>query len=101
MKREPSCLRASDLPEFSKQLASLNRVTGQVEGIKRMIEEQRHCPEILSQLRAVRAAVNTIEANILAAHIDSCVTLAMNSGDEAGKAKKLGELKELYRRFNV
>ena len=100
MRREPKGCRVAVHPECSKQLPSLNRVAGQLEGVKRMIEEQRYCPEILAQLRAVRAAVNTIEADILATHIDSCVALAMESGEGAEKAGKLVELKELYRRFN-
>ncbi|MDX2059723.1 MAG: metal-sensitive transcriptional regulator [Gemmatimonadales bacterium] len=100
MTREPKGRRVTAHPEHSKQLPSLNRVAGQIEGVKRMIEERRCCPEILTQLRAVRAAVNTIEADILATHIDSCVARAMESGDGAEKAGKLVELKELYRRFN-
>lgn len=100
MRREPKGCRVAVHPECIKQLPSLNRVAGQLEGVKRMIEEQRYCPEILAQLRAVRAAANTIEDDILATHIDSCVALAMESGDGAEKAGKLVELKELYRRFN-
>ncbi len=65
-----------------------------------MIEGRRYCPEILTQLRALRAAVNAIEANILGTHLDSCVSAAFNSGDGEEKARKIAELKVLYRRFN-
>lgn len=94
------CCQEVEHPDYSRQIPGLNRVAGQVEGIKRMIEGRRYCPDILAQLRALRAAVNRIEANILETHIDSCVTAAFNAGDAEEKAKKIAELKELYRRFN-
>jgi DNA-binding FrmR family transcriptional regulator len=87
-------------PDHSKELSRLNRVSGQIEGVKRMIGEREYCPDILTQLRAIRAAVNSLEANILETHIDSCVTDALNAGSEKEKVRKIAELKELYRRFN-
>ncbi len=65
-----------------------------------MISARKYCPDILTQLRAVRAAVNSLEANILETHLDSCVTGAFNAGNTKQKTKKIAELKELYRRFN-
>ena len=94
------CCKEAEHPDYSKQIPGLNRVGGQIEGIKRMIEGRRYCPDILTQLRALRAAVNTIEANILETHIDSCVTAALSAADPKEKAKKISELKEIYRRFN-
>jgi DNA-binding FrmR family transcriptional regulator len=69
-------------PDHSKELSRLNRVSGQIEGVKRMIGEREYCPDILET------------------HLDSCVTDALNAGSEKEKAHKIAELKELYRRFN-
>lgn len=87
-------------PDYSKEFSRLNRVSGQIEGVRKMIAERRYCPEILTQLRAVRAAVNSIEASILETHLDSCVAAAFDSGNQAEKKQKIHELKEMYRRFN-
>lgn len=95
-----NCCEDPQHPDYSNQIPSLNRVGGQIEGVKRMIEGRRYCPEILTQLRALRAAINTIEANILETHLDSCVTSAFNEGNRQQRAKKIAELKDLYRRFN-
>ena len=52
-------------PSHIENIPRLNRIAGQIEGIKKMIEDGRYCPEIISQLRAVRAAVKAVESNIL------------------------------------
>ena len=65
-----------------------------------MIEEGRYCPEILTQLRAVRAAIRGVEANILEAHLQSCVTGAMLDGDESEKLARIAELKDLFKRYD-
>lgn len=98
--KKTSCCDEKQHPNHNKEISRLNRVSGQIEGIKRMINEREYCPDILTQLRAVRAAVNSLEANILETHLDSCVTSAFNANNEKEKAKKISELKELYRRFN-
>jgi len=87
-------------PCHTSEVKKLNRVTGQVEGIKRMIEDGRYCPDILTQLRAVRAAIKSIELNILENHMQSCVTDAMKSGNEETANEKIAELKDIIKRFN-
>lgn len=82
------------------ELGKLNRIAGQIEGIKRMIEKDRHCPDLLTQLRAARAAIRRVEADILETHLKSCVADAMASGNEKETARKLEELKELFKRFD-
>ncbi len=86
--------------DHTKELPRLNRVSGQIEGVKKMIEKRMYCPDILTQLRAVRSAINSIEASILESHLDACVTDAFKSKDKDKTAQKMHELKELYRRFN-
>jgi DNA-binding FrmR family transcriptional regulator len=84
-------------PNHSKELGRLNRVAGQLEGAKKMIQEQRYCPEILAVLRAVRAAVKAVEINILKAHLKSCVANSLTSEEE--KNKKIAEMAELLGSF--
>ncbi len=97
---DTNCCHTAQHPDHSKECARLNRVAGQIEGIKKMIEERRYCPDILTQLRAVRSAVNAIEANILESHFNACVSGVFAAGNEAEQQQKIAELKELYRRFN-
>ena len=85
-------------PAHPKELGRLNRVIGQVEGVKRMIEEGRYCPDILTQLRAVNAAVRSVEAAILESHLESCVRETFQSRKPAEIRKKIDELTRLYKR---
>ena len=93
VKKKTDCCHEAQHPDYGKEVPRLNRVSGQIDGVKRMIAERQYCPNILTQLRAVRAAVNSIEANILETHLDACVTDAFNSSDEKAKHKKMAELK--------
>lgn len=82
------------------ELPKLNRVAGQIEGIKKMIGDGRYCPDILTQLRAARAAIRRIESDILESHLQSCVADTLANGNEAETKEKIAELKELFRRFD-
>lgn len=88
-------------PSHTNELGRLNRIAGQIEGIKRMIEEHRHCPDILTQLKAVRSAIRTVEANILETHLNSCVAESLESGDKNAAREKIDEIKDLFKRFNT
>jgi CsoR family transcriptional regulator, copper-sensing transcriptional repressor len=90
-----------DHPCHHGELKKLNRISGQIEGIKKMIEEHRYCPDILTQLRAVRSALRAIEANVLETHLQSCVADAMLAGNEKENKKKIEELKDLFKRFDT
>lgn len=87
-------------PCHQSELPKLNRVAGQIDGIKRMIEESRYCPDILTQLRAARAALKRVEADILETHLQSCVADAIVSGDKENVDQKVEEVKDLFRRFD-
>ena len=87
-------------PDHAKQTANLNRAVGQIEGVKRMIDERRYCPEILTQLCAARSAIKSVEANILEAHLGGCVDVAFKSKDETLQNKQIQELKEIFKRFS-
>ncbi len=86
-------------PDHAAEMVKLNRISGQIEGIKRMIEDDRHCPEILAQLRAVRAALRTVESNVLEKHLQLCVTEAILHGDDDEKNARITEIKELFKRY--
>lgn len=76
----------------------LNRVEGQVRGIGRMVEDDRYCIDILTQLQAVRAALAKVETELLRDHLDHCIEGAIISGDKDEQRKKSEELIELLRR---
>lgn len=76
----------------------LNRISGQVNGIARMIEEDRYCIDILHQLQAVRSALAKVESQVLKDHAACCVAEAIASGDAAEQKQKFEELVELMER---
>ena len=82
------------------EIARLNRVAGQIEGVRKMIEAGRYCPDILTQLRAARAALRTIEASVLEAHLGHCVQDVMQKGQGAAAAEKIAELVSLFKRYD-
>lgn len=84
-------------PCHKKEIPRLNRIIGQLEGAKKMIEAHRYCPDILIQLRAIRSAVRAVEGNILKAHLQSCVAQSFLS--EQDSQQKIEELKQLFDRF--
>ncbi|MGD8378080.1 MAG: metal-sensitive transcriptional regulator [Gammaproteobacteria bacterium] len=81
------------------QTARLKRIQGQVSGLIRMVEEERYCVDILTQIRAVRAALRKVEEQILREHVEHCVgdALRANEGDEA--RRKVDELFDVLNRF--
>jgi CsoR family transcriptional regulator, copper-sensing transcriptional repressor len=81
-----------------KLLNRLGRVDGQVRGIARMVEEDRYCIDVLTQLQAVRAALAGIEAEMLKNHLHHCVEGAIVSGNAAEQRRKARELIELLGR---
>ncbi len=95
-----NCCDMMQFPDHSNLLPNVNRVAGQIEGVKKMIADRRYCPDILQQLKSAKSAINSIESAMLEAHMDACVMDAFNSQNEKVKAKKIAELKVLYRRFN-
>ena len=78
-----------------KLLNRLKRIEGQVRGIARMVEEERYCIDVMTQLRAVRAALSRVESELLKSHLDHCIESAIVSGDQTEQRKKAAELIEL------
>ncbi len=79
----------------SARLKSLNRIEGQVRGIARMIDEDRYCIDIVTQISAARAALRRLEEDVLQEHIAHCVEKAITSGNAADQRKVMTELMEL------
>lgn len=81
------------------QLKRLARVRGQIDGIGRMIEEERYCVDILVQLRAVHAALRKVEEQVLRGHVDHCVAGALKAPDPAEGQEKIDELFKVLSRY--
>jgi len=78
----------------------LHRIEGQVRGIERMIEEDRYCVDVLTQIGAVATALESLAFRILDDHVEHCVTGALASGDPDAAAEKSRELLEAVHRFS-
>ena len=79
-------------------LARLARVEGQVRGVARMVDEDRYCIDIVTQVAAVRAALRRVEEEILRDHVAHCVEHAIASGNKADQRKKIEELMDVVSR---
>ena len=87
------------LPQKSELLKRLARIEGQVLGIARMIDEERYCIDILTQLAAVDAALEAVGLKVLDEHVKHCVTRALTSGDPKEAEVKTTELLEAVQRL--
>lgn len=79
-----------DIKSSSKK--RLTRIEGQVRGLARMVEEDRYCIDIVTQIAAVRAALRRLEEEILRDHVGHCVERAIASGNKADQRRKIEEL---------
>jgi CsoR family transcriptional regulator, copper-sensing transcriptional repressor len=77
----------------------LHRIEGQVRGIERMVETDRYCIDILTQISAVSTALESLAVKILDGHVRHCVADALTSGDEAEAETKTEELLAAVQRF--
>ena len=79
-------------------IKKLNRIEGQVRGLARMLEEERYCIDIVTQIEAVRAALRRVEEDVLREHVAHCVEHAIASGDKADQRRKVAELMDVMGR---
>lgn len=77
----------------------LKRIEGQVRGVLRMVEDDRYCVDVLTQINAVRAALHKVEEQILRDHVAHCVAGAFVSGDLVEQRHKVEELVETIGRM--
>jgi DNA-binding FrmR family transcriptional regulator len=76
----------------------LNRIEGQVRGLARMVDEDRYCIDVITQIAAVRAALGRVEEEILRDHVGHCVEHAIRSGNASEQRKKIAELMDVLSR---
>ena len=76
----------------------LSRIEGQVRGLAKMVDEDRYCIDIVTQIGAVRAALRRVEEEILKDHVGHCVEHAIASGNKAEQRKKIAELMDVVGR---
>ncbi|MFN4087798.1 MAG: metal-sensitive transcriptional regulator [Alphaproteobacteria bacterium] len=79
-------------------LKRLARIEGQVRGIARMVEQDRYCIDVVTQVQAVRAALRRVEEEVLKDHVEHCVEHAIASGDPADQRRKVAELLQVLGR---
>lgn len=85
-------------PPPKRTMTRLKRIAGQVEGVMRMVEEDRYCIDILTQIAAVQAALGKVGEEVLERHLQTCVVEAMKSGEDAERDRIVDELMELLTR---
>ncbi|MET0277755.1 MAG: metal-sensitive transcriptional regulator [Pseudorhodoplanes sp.] len=76
----------------------LQRIEGQVRGLSRMVEEDRYCIDVVTQISAVRAALRRVEEEVLRDHVAHCVEGAISSGNRADQRRKIAELMDVFGR---
>ncbi len=77
----------------------LRRIEGQVRGVQRMIDENRYCIDILTQISAVHESLRKVSEALLRDHLDHCVTKAVDSGDHREKERIYDELTDLFNKY--
>jgi CsoR family transcriptional regulator, copper-sensing transcriptional repressor len=82
----------------ASSIRRLSRIEGQVRGLARMVEEDRPCMDIVTQIAAVRAALRRVEEEVMREHISHCIEDAIVSGNAAERRRKVTELMDVLRR---
>lgn len=84
-------------PDHTAELNRINRIKGQLDGIRKMIEERKYCPDILTQTSAVRSAIVSLESSILEKHLRACVRDAFESDTHLADGK-ISELLTIFKK---
>lgn len=82
-----------------KTINRLKRIEGQIRGIIRMMEDERYCIDVLTQMQAVKSALGRAESEILKEHAQGCVNAAIESGNPEAQREKVSELVDLFDRL--
>ena len=82
-----------------EEMVALKKIEGQIRGIQRMVEERRYCIDILTQLSAVSGAIMKVEEDILARHLESCVSQSFSKGSRRDREEKIREIITLLKKF--
>ncbi|HSL47575.1 MAG TPA: metal-sensitive transcriptional regulator [Candidatus Deferrimicrobiaceae bacterium] len=84
----------------TKALGRLRRIEGQVQGIQRMVEEDKSCVDVLLQVTAVLGALEQVQKLLLGQHLESCIAEAVRSGSSRDRQRKMDELLDVFSRFS-
>ena len=96
----PSHATAVDEEGKDRNLKRLRRIEGQVRGLQKMVEEERYCPDILTQISSVQQALRGVARELMRNHIKHCATTALRSDDERSAAM-VDELVEMMHRHGT
>ena len=98
MKENNCCNKKTKRGSNEKKLITnrLNRISGQINGIKKMIEDDAYCNDVLIQLKAAQSSIQSLSNHILENHLYNCVTRDL----ENGELDTIDELISLFKRFN-
>ncbi len=77
----------------------LNRIEGQIKGIKRLVEEDTYCVDVMNQISSVHEAMRGVGKLLMRNHLQHCVTNALRDGDEAAAEKTYQEMMDLIYKF--
>ena len=86
-------------PDHKGQLARLNRIEGQIKGIRRMIEDRRYCIDIVQQVKAATAALKQVQLGLLETHIHHCVKDAVTADEPRLLDDKITEIVQVIGRM--
>ncbi len=86
-----------DEKEYKALITRLNRIEGQVRGIKKMVEDERYCVDILTQVSAISSALNAFNKELLANHIRTCVAEDIRAGREEAVDELCATMQKLMR----
>ena len=82
-----------------EEIVRLNRIAGQVKGVQKMIEDERYCIDILTQISSIQGAIRAVGENILERHLKGCVKQSFSIGDQEDRKKKIDEVIEALKKF--
>jgi DNA-binding FrmR family transcriptional regulator len=96
----PEARKAAGVDPAIKQrnLTRLRRIEGQIRGLQKMIEEDRYCPDVMTQIASVHEALRGVGRELMRNHLKHCVTEAVRSGDDARTAETYDEIVDLLYR---
>ncbi len=77
----------------------MKRIEGQIRGIMRMIDDERYCVDIITQLEAVVGAIGNVQDKILKKHLEGCVSASMKSANKNDQARKVDEVMGIIKRL--
>ncbi|MBI4698647.1 MAG: metal-sensitive transcriptional regulator [Nitrospirae bacterium] len=91
--------QAKQITTHEKQLVFLRKIEGQIRGVQKMIDDNRYCVDILTQLHSVVGAILRVENEILRGHLEGCVAHALDGKSEHEKHNKIREIIDLISKF--